>query len=66
MAKLVKIGPVYINLDMVAAIDTENMTISMNTGAGLEDIDFNYNQFEDEEAFAKEIDLKLSLARRFE
>lgn len=66
MAKLVKIGPVYINLDMVAAIDTENMTISMNTGAGLEDIDFNYDQFEDEEAFAREIDLKLSLARRFE
>lgn len=66
MAKLVKIGPVYINLDMVAAIDTENMTISMNTGAGLEDIDFNYDQFEDEEAFAKEIDLKLALARRFE
>jgi hypothetical protein len=66
MAKLVKIGPVYINLDMVAAIDTENMTISMNTGAGLEDIDFNYDQFEDEEEFAKEIDLKLSLARRFE
>ena len=56
MAKFVKIGPVYINLDMVAAIDTENMTISMNTGAGLEDIDFNYDQFEDEEAFAKEID----------
>lgn len=66
MAKLVKIGPVYINLDMVAAIDTENMTISMNTNAGLEDIDFNYDQFEDEEEFAKEIDLKLSLARRFE
>ena len=66
MAKLVKIGPVYINLDMVAAIDTENMTISMNTGAGLEDIDFNYDQFEDEEAFAREIDLKLSLSRRFE
>lgn len=66
MAKLVKIGPVYINLDMVAAIDTENMSISMNTGAGLEDIDFNYDQFEDEEAFAREIDLKLSLARRFE
>lgn len=66
MAKLVKIGPVYINLDMVAAIDTENMTISMNTGAGLEDIDFNYDQFEDEEAFAREIDLKLSLARQFE
>jgi hypothetical protein len=66
MAKLVKIGPVYINLDMVAAIDTENMTISMNTGAGLEDIDFNYDQFEDEEAFAREIDLKLSLAKRFE
>lgn len=66
MAKLVKIGPVYINLDMIAAIDTENMTISMNTGAGLEEIDFHYDQFEDEEAFAKEIDLKLSLARRFE
>jgi hypothetical protein len=38
----------------------------MNTGAGLEDIDFNYDQFEDEEAFAREIDLKLSLAKRFE
>jgi hypothetical protein len=66
MAKLVKIGPVYVNLDMVAAIDTENMTISFNTGAGLEEIDFGYDQFEDEEEFAKEIDLKLSLARRFE
>ena len=66
MTKLVKIGPVYVNLDMVAAIDTENMTISMNTGAGLEDIDFNYDQFDDEEAFAKEIELKLALVRRFE
>ena len=66
MAKLVKIGPIYINLDMVAAIDTENMTISMNTGAGLEEIDFSYEHFEDEEAFAKEIDLKLAIARRFE
>lgn len=66
MAKLVKIGPVYINLDMVAAIDTENMTISMNTGAGLEDIDFNYDQFDSEEEFAKEVDLKLALVRRFE
>ena len=66
MAKLVKIGPVYINLDMVAAIDTENMTISMNTGAGLEEIDFSYDHFDDEEEFAKEIDLKLTLARQFE
>ena len=66
MTKLVKIGPVYVNLDMVAAIDTENMTISMNTGAGLEDIDFNYDQFQDEEEFAKEIELKLALVRRFE
>jgi len=66
MAKLVKIGQVYINLDMVAAIDTENMTISINTGAGLEEIDFGYDQFDTEEEFAKEIDLKLSLARQFE
>jgi hypothetical protein len=66
MTKLVKIGPVYVNLDMVAAIDTENMTISFNTGAGLEEIDFGYDHFDDEEAFAKEIDLKLSLARSFE
>ena len=36
MTKLVKIGPVYVNLDMVAAIDTENMTISINTGVGLD------------------------------
>jgi hypothetical protein len=66
MTKLVKIGPVYVNLDMVAAIDTENMTISMNTGAGLEDIDFNYDQFDSEEEFAKEVDLKLALVRQFE
>jgi hypothetical protein len=66
MAKLIKIGPVYVNLDMVAAIDTENMTISMNTGAGLEDIDFNYDQFDSEEEFAKEVDLKLALVRQFE
>ena len=66
MATLVKIGPVYINLDMVAAIDTENMTISMNTGAGLEEISFDYDQFDSEEEFAKEIDLKLALVRRFE
>lgn len=66
MVKLVKIGPVYVNLDMVAAIDTENMTISINTGAGLEEIIFDYDQFDSEEEFAKEIDLKLSLARRFE
>lgn len=66
MTKLVKIGPVYVNLDMVAAIDTENMTISINTGAGLEEIVFDYDQFDDEEAFAKEVDLKLALVRRFE
>lgn len=66
MTKLVKIGPVYINLDMVAAIDTENMTISINTGAGLEEIVFDYDQFDDEEAFAKEVDLKLALVRQFE
>lgn len=65
MAKFVKIGPVYVNLDMVAAINTDDMTISFNTGAGLEEIDFGYH-FDDEEEFAKEIDLKLSLARRFE
>lgn len=66
MTKLVKIGPVYVNLDMVAAIDTENMTISINTGAGLEEIIFDYEQFDDEEAFAKEVELKLALVRRFE
>ena len=66
MTKLVKIGPVYVNLDMVAAIDTENMTISINTGAGLEEIMFDYEQFDDEEAFAKEVELKLALVRRFE
>lgn len=66
MAKFIKIGPVYVNLDMVAAIDTENMTISINTGAGLEEFDFNYEQFEDEEEFAKEVDLKLALVRQFE
>lgn len=66
MTKLVKIGPVYVNFDMVAAIDTENMTISINTGAGLEEIAFDYDQFDDEEAFAKEIELKLALIRRFE
>lgn len=66
MAKLIKIGPVYVNLDMVAAIDTENMTISMNTGAGLEEIEFGYDQFESEEEFAKEVDLKLALVRQFE
>ncbi len=66
MTKLVKIGPVYVNLDMVAAIDTENMTISINTGAGLEEIVFDYEQFDDEEAFAKEVELKLALVRRFE
>ena len=66
MTKLVKIGPVYVNLDMVAAIDTENMTISINTGAGLEEIMFDYEQFDSEEEFAKEIELKLALVRRFE
>lgn len=66
MTKLVKIGPVYVNFDMVAAIDTENMTISINTGAGLEEIVFDYDQFDSEEEFAKEIELKLALIRRFE
>ena len=66
MTKLVKIGPVYVNFDMVAAIDTENMTISINTGAGLEEIAFDYDQFDDEEAFAKEIELKLALIRQFD
>ena len=51
---------------MVASIDTENMTILVNTGAGLEGIEFNCGEFENEEEFVKEIDLKLTLTRRFE
>ena len=66
MAKFVKIGPVYINLDMGASIDTENMTILVNTAAGLEGIEFNCGEFESEAEFEKEIDLKLSLTRQFE
>ena len=66
MAKLVKIGTKYINVDLIAYIDIEEMTIYLNSYDGFTGVYYTDEDFDDEEAFAKEIDLKLSLARRFE
>lgn len=66
MAKLIKIGTKYINVDLIAYIDIEEMTIYLNSYDGFTGVYYTDEDFDDEEAFAKEIDLKLSLARRFE
>ena len=66
MAKLVKIGTKYINVDLIAYIDIEEMTIYLNSYDGFTGVYYTDEDFDDEEAFAKEIDLKLSLARQFE
>lgn len=65
MAKFVKIGPVYVNLDMVASIDTCDMEIYFNTGNGLESCSVG-SYFEDEDEFEKEVDLKLLTTRNFD
>lgn len=66
MAKLIKIGTKYINADLIAYIDIEEMTIYLNSYDGFTGVYYTDEDFDDEEEFAKEIDLKLSLARRFE
>lgn len=66
MAKLVKIGTKYINVDLIAYIDIEEMTIYLNSYDGLTGVYYDDDDFDDEEEFAKEIDLKLSIARQFE
>lgn len=66
MAKLIKIGNKHINIDLIAYIDIEEMTIYLNSYDGLTGVYYDDEDFDDPEEFEKEIDLKLSLARRFE
>jgi hypothetical protein len=66
MAKLIKIGTKYINIDLIAYIDFDEMTIYLNSYDGLTGVYYDDNDFDDEEEFAKEVELKLALIRQFE
>lgn len=66
MAKLIKIGNKTINIDLIAYIDFEEMTIYLNSYDGLTGVYYGPEDFDDPEEFEKEIDLKLTLARQFE
>lgn len=66
MAKLIKIGTKLINIDLIAYIDIEEMTIYLNSYDGLTGVYYDDEDFDDPEEFAKEIDLKLTIARQFE
>jgi hypothetical protein len=66
MTKLVKIGTKYINIDLIAYIDFDEMTIYLNSYDGLTGVYYDDNDFDDEEEFAKEVELKLALIRQFE
>lgn len=66
MVKLIKIGNKTINIDLIAYIDIEEMTIYLNSYDGLTGVYYTEEDFDDSEEFAKEIDLKLTLARQFE
>ena len=63
MAKLIKIGNKTINIDLIAYIDIEEMTIYLNSYDGLTGVYYDEEDFNDPEEFAKEIDLKLTLAK---
>ena len=66
MAKLIKIGTKYINVDLIAYIDFDEMTIYLNSYDGLTGVYYSDEDFDDEEEFAKEVELKLALIRQFE
>lgn len=66
MAKLIKIGNNTINIDLIAYIDFEEMTIYLNSYDGLTGVYYDDEDFDNPEEFEKEIDLKLTLARQFE
>lgn len=66
MAKLIKIGNKTINIDLIAYIDIEEMTIYLNSYDGLTGVYYDDRDFDNPEEFAKEIDLKLTLARQFD
>lgn len=59
MAKLIKIGNKHINIDLIAYIDIEEMTIYLNSYDGLTGVYYDDEDFDDPEEFAKEIYLKL-------
>lgn len=66
MTKLIKIGNKTINIDLIAYIDFEEMTIYLNSYDGLTGVYYDEEDFDSPEEFEKEIDLKLTLARQFE
>lgn len=66
MAKLIKIGNKTINIDLIAYINFEEMTIYLNSYDGLTGVYYDEEDFDSPEEFEKEIDLKLTLARQFE
>lgn len=51
MATLVKIGSKFINIDLIAYVDIEEMTIYLNSYDGLTGVYFEDDDFDDEDAF---------------
>ena len=51
MVNLVKIGNKFINADCISYIDIEDMTIYLNSGDGLTEINYDNDEFYDSEEF---------------
>ena len=47
MVNLVKIGTTFINADCISYIDIEDMTIYLNSGDGLTEINYDNDEFYD-------------------
>ena len=55
MAKFVKIGSKFINIDLISYIDINEMTIYLNSADGLTDVCYDYEDFTDSEEFENTI-----------
>ncbi len=55
MAKFVKIGSKFINIDQISYIDVEEMIIYLNSTDGLTDVCYDYEDFTDSEEFENTI-----------
>lgn len=55
MAKFVKIGSKFINIDLISYIDINEMTIYLNSSDGITDVCYDYEEFSDLEEFENTI-----------
>ena len=55
MAKFVKIGSKFINIDLISYIDINEMTIYLNSSDGLTAVYYDTNDFYDSEEFENAI-----------